>query len=93
MCPYLSMLAAPPNVQWSIMYVNCVGFVGVSVKCVCGAPSINQVGPGSAAERGLQRATHPAGALGRSNVLSALMRSRCPFSLERGKGGQQRGRM
>lgn len=31
----------------------------VSVKCACGAPSINQEGLGPAAEKGLQWATHP----------------------------------
>lgn len=38
--------------------------VCVSVKCACGAPSINQVGPRPAAERGLRWATHPAGRSG-----------------------------
>lgn len=38
--------------------------VNVCVNCSCEAPAINQVGLGSAAERGPQWATHPAGRSG-----------------------------
>lgn len=46
-------LAAPPLFESSVLYVNCPGV------CVCGAPSINLVWLGLAAERQLQWATHP----------------------------------
>lgn len=88
------MLAALPVFQWSMVYVSHVGSVWV-LSVHVGLPLSIRKGWVLLLKRGYSGPPIQSSALGRSNVLSALMHSRCPFSWkkerqrEKWEGGQR----